>query len=253
MSLKNVETRQTETLSEPVETVQRATPVFPVYTFILIGCLILVAVFQFAADGKGFFFKGGELSILLAGFVKPAFISGEYWRILTGFTLHGDLMHLLLNCYALYVLGRLMETLSNRAHLAIVFLLAAIGGSLLSLIFVPDGISVGASGGITGFLGYLVVYGYKRRELLPKEFLKNMLFNVGFLAVYGIVLYRVIDNFGHLGGVLTGALYGFLQISGDVYSDPRKIGGKTEIAGFSALVALIVISIFSILVLTRIV
>lgn len=253
MSLAVQKPQESEIHIEQVENVQRASPVFPVYSFILIVCLIAVSVFQFAADGTDSIINGGDFSLLLAAFVKPAFVSGEYWRILTGFTLHIGLIHLLMNGYALYVLGKLFETLSNRAHLAIVFLISAISGNVLSLIFMPDGTSAGASGGITGFLGYLVVYGYKRRALLPKEFLKNMLFNIGFLALYGIALYRVIDNFGHLGGLLAGAIYGFLQISGDVYADPRKISGKTEIAGLAALTVTIIISIFSILILARIV
>lgn len=253
MALDIQQPQQPEIPDEQRENVQRASDVFPVYSFIIIACLIAVSVFQFKVDGADSIIKGGDTSLLLAGFVKPAFINGAYWLILTGFTLHIGLVHLLMNCYALYIFGKLIETLSNRAHLPVIFLLSATGGNILSLIFMPDGISAGASGGITGFLGYMVVYGYRRREILPKGFLKNLLFNVGLLALYGIALYNVIDNFGHLGGILTGAVYGFFQISGDAYTDPRKIDSKTEIAGFAALVSVIVISIFSILILMRIV
>jgi rhomboid protease GluP len=235
------------------ENVQRAGPIFPVYSLAMVACLIIVSLCQFKADGPAAIVNGGETSILLAGFVKPAFTHGEYWRILTGMQLHIGLIHLLFNCYALYVLGKLIEILSNRAHLIIVFLLAGIGGNILSLIFVPDAASAGASGGILGFLGYLAVYGYKRRRLLPPEFLKNMLFNIGFIALYGIMLYRVIDNFGHLGGVLTGALYGLIQISGDVYKDPRQVGSKVEILGLIGLGIFLTVTIFSCLVLLRII
>ncbi|MGC2237946.1 MAG: rhomboid family intramembrane serine protease [Pyrinomonadaceae bacterium] len=253
MSLRNVDASQTETQAEQMETVQQAMPAFPLYSAIIIGCLVLVYCFQIKADGNSNFIAGGDNSIFLAGFDKPAFISGQYWRIFTGFTLHSGLMHLFFNCYAIYVLGKLVETLSNRAHLANIFPLAAIGGNILSLIFLPDGISVGASGGVTGFLGYLAVYGYKRRAILSNDFLKNMLFNIGFLALYGIVLYQKIDNFGHLGGLLTGAIYGFIQISGDVYKDPRNISPKIKSAGLIALGITILISIFSVLVLSKII
>jgi rhomboid protease GluP len=251
MSLQNENETQ-----QPIETqasVRRATPVFPVYSFVMVACLVIVSICQFKADGGSTILYGGDTSILLAGFAKPAFINGEYWRILTGMQLHIGLIHLLFNCYALYVLGKLIEILSNRAHLVIIFLLAGIGGNILSLIFMPEVNSAGASGGILGFLGYLAVYGYKRRKILPPEFLKNMLFNIGFIALYGIMLYRVIDNFGHLGGVLTGALYGFIQISGDVYKDPRQIGSKMEILGLIALGIFISVTVFSCLVLLRIV
>lgn len=247
------EAEQAEITPAQSENVQLAKPVIPFYTIIIILCLVAVAVFQTIADGQNSILAGGDESLLLAGFMKTAFADGQYWRMLTGMVLHGGAIHLVLNCYALYALGKYIEVLSNRAHLAIVFLLSAIGGSFLSLVFLPEGISVGASGGIIGFLGYLAVYGFRRRELLSTQFLKSMLFNIGFIALYGIALYQVIDNFGHLGGLLTGAVYGFFQISGDVYKDPRKVSGATEIFGLTALGIVIASSVFSILILLRII
>lgn len=247
------EIEENEPHADETGNAQRATLVFPLYSAILIACLVAVSICQFMVDGQDSILFGGEKSILLAGFVKPLFFDGQYWRILTGATLHGGLVHLTFNCYALYILGKLIEILSNRAHLAIVFLLSAIGGGILSLIFLPEGNSVGASGGIIGFLGYLTVYGFKRRKLLPGSFLKNMLFNVGFIAVVGIFVLPNIDNFGHLGGLLTGAVYGLFQISGDVYKDPREVGTATEFAGLIALGIFITVSVFSTLLLLRIV
>lgn len=255
MSLEylNEESQQDETTTEQSEEVQRATPVFPVYSIILIVCLIAVSIFQVIVDGSDSILYGGNFSVLLAGFVKPLFAEGQYWRILTGNALHGGLIHLAFNCYALFILGKLIEVLSNRAHLAIVFLLAAIGGSVLSLIFLPEAASVGASGGILGFLGYLTVYGFKRRKLLPDGFLKNMLFNVGFIAFVGIFVLPNIDNFGHLGGLFVGAVYGLAQIPKDLYADPRESGKLTRIFGLVALGIFILTSIFSILVLLEII
>jgi len=247
------ESENTEIAAEQVENVQPAKSVTPFYSSIIIACLVIVTICQIVVDGQGSILSGGDESVLLAGFVKPAFGDGQYWRILTGTVLHGGAIHLLFNCYALYAFGKLIEVLSNRAHLAIVFLLSAIGGSLLSLAFLPEGKSVGASGGIIGFLGYLAVYGYRRRELLSTQFLKSMLFNIGFIALYGIALYQVIDNFGHLGGLLTGVIYGFFQIPGDVYKDPREISAATEIFGLAALGVVIATSIFSVLILLRII
>ncbi|MEP6901684.1 MAG: rhomboid family intramembrane serine protease [Actinomycetota bacterium] len=253
MSLKyQTEEPQTdETSSEQTPNVERVAPVIPYYSIILIASLVAVAVFQILVDGKNPVVFGDESS-MIAGFLKPAFLHGQYWRILTGATLHGGLMHLGFNCYALYVLGKLVETLSNRAHLAIVFLLSAIGGGILSLVFLPQGVSVGASGGIVGFLGYLAVYGYRRRELLTSSFLKNILFNIGFIALYGIMLRDSIDNFGHLGGLLTGAVYGFFQITADIYKDPRQAGKAAEICGLIALGIFLTTCLFSILLLLRI-
>lgn len=239
---------------------RRADFIFPFYSVVLIVCLLAVFGCQLVAESQSRLPEGASFSLLLAGFVKPLFNAGQYWRILTGATLHGGLLHLFFNCYALYVLGKLIETLSNRAHLAIVFLLSAIGGGILSLIFLPESPSVGASGGIIGFLGYLTVYGFKRRKLLPDGFLKNMLFNIGFIAFIGISLnlsqsenMPKIDNFGHLGGLIVGALYGLIQIPGDLYKDPREISGLTKLLGIAALGIFILTCVFSALLLTGII
>lgn len=218
----------------------------PVYTYIFLGAIAAVAVTQFV--------EGLDSSILIAGFVKPAFVKDhQYWRILTGATLHGSVAHVLMNGYAFYSFGRIFEMLTNRAHLAIVFLLSAIGGGLLSLFFLPGGISVGASGGIVGLIGYLAVYAFRRRRFISSAFRKNLLINIGFLFIFGLVLYQVVDNFGHLGGLITGAVYGLIQIPSDPATDPLEAGGAVQIAGLISLGIYIAGCIFSILMITRIV
>lgn len=257
LEYRNDEPQTTEVENE-TENYQRAALVTPVYSIILIACLVAVFLCQSKVDGIEFFIYGGGISGLLAGFSKQLFLEGQYWRILTGSALHSGLLHLLFNAYALYVLGKLIETISSRSHLAIVFLLSAIGGSVLSLIFIPEGISVGASGGVVGFLGYLTIYGFKRRKLLPKGFLNNMLFNVAFIAFTGIVLNQSsseikIDNFGHLGGLLVGATYGLIQIPSDLYKDPRVVNPATKFFGYAALGIFILTAVFAMLVLLGII
>jgi membrane associated rhomboid family serine protease len=205
-----------------------------------------VAVFQIGT--------GLEASILTAGFDKPAFLANhEYWRILTGATTHGGIMHVAMNCYALFSFGKIFEMLSNRAHLALVFLLSAIGGGILSLIFVPDGISVGASGGIVGLVSYLAIYAFRRKRFISYEFRKSLLVNIGFILVFGLILFQVVDNFGHIGGLITGAVYGLLQIPSDEQTDLHEAGPALEFAGLAAIGVYIAACSFSILLILRIV
>ena len=143
-----------------------------------------------------------------------------------------------MNGYALLLFGRLVEMLSNRAHLAIVFLLACIGGGLLSLYFIPDGVSVGASGGIVGLLGYITVYAFRRRKFISPEFRKSLLVNIGFLFFFGLVLINVVDNYGHLGGLIVGIVYGVIQIPSDEYKDPRVAHRSREFLALSRLLSL---------------
>src|SRR6476620_7506964 len=131
--------------SEPVRSER---PPIPIFTTILIAGIVIVFLAQIGT--------GLDQSILRAGFVKDDFRGAhEYWRILTGATTHASILHVAMNCYAFYSFGRIFEMLSNRAHLAMVFLLSALGGGILSLLLQPSTISVGASGGIVGLVSYL--------------------------------------------------------------------------------------------------
>src|SRR5215510_14635432 len=86
----------------------------PIYTLILIGCIAAVFVVQFITSKDPSFVAIDRYSAYFAGFDKHAFIEGhQYWRILTGATVHSGVLHVLMNGYALYIFGRLFETLSN--------------------------------------------------------------------------------------------------------------------------------------------
>lgn len=225
--------------------VSAPTPV-PIYTIALIVAIGIVAAVQIGTSL--------DASIGAAGFDKQLFLKQhQYWRILTGATEHGSLLHVAMNSYAFYNFGKIFEMLSNRAHLAIVFLLSAIGGGVLSLIFQPDGISVGASGGIVGLIGYLAVYAFRRREFISPAFRKNLLINIGFILIFGLVLYQTIDNFGHIGGLITGAVYGFLQIPSAAHIDPREGGPAVQFAGLGAMGIYIAGCVFTILLILHIV
>jgi membrane associated rhomboid family serine protease len=154
-----------------------------------------------------------------------------------------------MNGYALLVLGRVCELLSNRAHLAIVFVLACIGGGLLSLYFLPDSVSVGASGGIVGVMGYITIYAFRRKRFISSQFRRNLLINIAFLAVFGLVLINVVDNYGHLGGLLAGMLYGLIQVPSDERVDPRMAHPAMKAFGGAALGLFIAACVLSIILI----
>ena len=210
----------------------------PLYTVVIIVSLAAVFLVQL--------YVGLDRSFLTAGFDKPAFFYGEYWRILTGAMLHRSVVHILMNCYAFYSFGKLFEVLTNRAHLALVFLFSAIGGGLLSAYFMPGGRSVGASGGIIGLIGYLLIYAFRRRQFVSSEFRKSLLINIGFIMIFGLVLYGIVDNWGHIGGLITGAVYGLIQIPSNAYKNPQETNAFVEALGLGALGICIAGSIFSI-------
>ena len=249
------EKRESDIENEGDRFVKESSPGAPIYTYTLLFSIAAVFLAQsIFGNGLHGVIIGDDVSIRLAGFDKQAFLNNhEYWRILTGATVHGGIVHVLLNGYALVMLGKLFELLSNRAHLAIVFLLSCIVGGLFSLYFLPEVPSVGASGGIVGFLGYLTVYAFRRRQFISAEFRKNLVTNIRILIVFGLIFFNVVDNYGHLGGLLAGAVYGFLQITTDPTVDPRVTSSAVEIVGLASLGIYVAGCVFSILLISRIV
>ncbi|HGG58212.1 MAG TPA: rhomboid family intramembrane serine protease, partial [Nannocystis exedens] len=88
--------------------------------------------------------------------LSRVWLDGDWWRLLTAAFLHGSWLHLLLNLSALWSIGEWLEpAIGSRKTLAI-FLIAALGGSLASLVWCEAPVVVGASGGILGLAGALL-------------------------------------------------------------------------------------------------
>lgn len=134
---------------------------------------------------------------------------GQVWRLLTCAFLHGGLIHILCNMYALYALGPQVEILFGRVKYIMIYLFSAIGGSLLSYIFSPSSLSIGASGAIFGLFGAMVVFVLKYKDKIPKKVLNNLFGVIILNLLIGFNL-QGIDNFAHIGGLLVGALVAFL-------------------------------------------
>jgi len=77
----------------------------------------------------------------------------EAWRLVSPMILHAGLIHYFLNMLALWFIGSAVEQSHGLIPTMILFILPAIGGTVLSAIFLPEYISVGASGGIFGLIG----------------------------------------------------------------------------------------------------
>ena len=126
---------------------------------------------------------------------------GEYYRLLTAAFLHGSVIHLALNMYALYLFGPPLEAAFGRIRFAAVYFVSALGGSAASYaVSGPGQPSLGASGAIFGLLGaYLVV----SRKLQRDTTMVLVLLLINF--IYGFIVPRI-DWRAHLGGLIAGSL-----------------------------------------------
>jgi membrane associated rhomboid family serine protease len=206
----------------------------------LIGC---VAIAQLLAPSPGearaswfaiFHNWGG---IPQAGLVKNSYFEGEWWRLFTAPLMHGNIVHLFMNGSAMIYLGKRLEVLARWPHLVLTFLFSACAGGIASAHFVAAP-SVGASGGLMGWLGFLLVFETLHRELIPLRSRKRLAAGVFVTALIGLVGYRFIDNAAHVGGLFAGMTYAFIVF-------PRSSSGKRpnstltdRLAGSAALLAI---------------
>ena len=148
-----------------------------------------------------------EVLIDFGAKVNVFILNGQYWRLFTAMFIHIGVFHLLFNLYALYAIGPLVEGYFGHLRFTIIYILAGLFGSLASYAMTPA-ISAGASGAIFGLFGAVTVYFLKHHQNFGKRgraMLQNMAFILVINLAFGVVG-RGIDNWGHIGGLIGGAV-----------------------------------------------
>lgn len=182
-------------------------------TPIIIDLNIMIFIIM-AFSGLGFIsFKAVDLLSWGANY-KPFTTNGEWWRLLTNTFLHGGIMHLLANMYALLFVGIFLEPRLGKTKFAITYLTTGILASIASLLWHDATVSIGASGAIFGLYGVFLALLLTR--VYPKEFSKPFLLStlifVGFNLLMG--LSGGIDNAAHVGGLISGFIIGLILYPG---------------------------------------
>jgi rhomboid protease GluP len=135
----------------------------------------------------------------------------QMWRLLTSNYIHIGIIHLLLNMWCLWGLGRLAEIFYGTTDFALAYVLSGVSGSILSIMLKPLGVSAGASGAIFGVAGLMLTTLKWGNLPLPPEnrnqIYKGVLQFAGINLFYGAVAPHV-DNLAHIGGFVCGLLVG---------------------------------------------
>ncbi len=143
----------------------------------------------------------------------PATLGGQWWRLLSSTFIHGGIIHLAFNMQCLWQLGKLTERLYGNWAFLMLYVLSGLGGSVASLWWNPNTVSVGASGAIFGVAGGLAAFLYLGKLPLSRaatqRILSSTMVFVGYNLLFGFIN-TGIDNAAHIGGLMTGALVGAL-------------------------------------------
>ena len=147
--------------------------------------------------------------IIMGAKVNSLIDKGQVWRLITCAFLHGGLIHIFFNMYALKILGPEIEYVYGKIKYLVIYLLSAIAASIFSYIFGPQSVSVGASGAIFGLFGAMLIFGIKHRKQMGKAYMMNILQVIFVNVIIGISSSNI-DNAAHFGGLIVGALIALL-------------------------------------------
>ena len=189
--------------------------------------IFLLTLLASATSGSG----GGLMNIDIFtlrkfGATSPVFIlNGQYWRLLTAGFLHGGLMHIAFNCWALMDVGSHAEQEYGPRRMTAIYLLSTIGGfaasTMWGILRGVDITSVGASAGLFGLIGAMIAYGtvsHGMEASMVKQFYVRW-------AIYGLLMGLLplqVDNAAHIGGLATGFVTAWIA------GTPRLVPGTRD-------------------------
>ena len=166
-------------------------------TYVLIGILVVIYLLGIIIGENKFIDKFAVYGPYIREYK-------EYYRIITGAFLHGNIIHLASNCYALYIVGTQIERFYGKKKFILIYLFSLVCGNMLS-ISLSSYASIGASGAIFGLMGSLLYFGYYYRVYLGSTWKENILPVIGINLLLGFLI-PGIDYFGHIGGLIGGIL-----------------------------------------------
>lgn len=211
-------------------------------------CAVLainIAVFgAMLLAGAGWWHAAQGVPLAWGANFGPATQDGQWWRLGTAMFVHFGVVHLALNMWALWDVGRLMEGLMGRWRFAALYLGSGVLGNGVSLVVQGNqAVSGGASGAVFSLYGALLVFLWRERRQVDRSefrwlFGGALLFTALMLGL-GFVL-PGIDNSAHAGGLLAGALLGgLLARPWTAQSPPVRTWQWASAAGVLLLVALL--------------
>ncbi|HEY3522635.1 MAG TPA: rhomboid family intramembrane serine protease [Candidatus Limnocylindrales bacterium] len=229
-------------------------------TWVIIGITVVVSFAAWSGSRDFDVYGAFELD-------KHAVAAGEYWRLFTVTLVHAPpdfgYLHLFFNMYALYLAGPIVERLYGRLVFGGFYVLCAVGASIASFVFGSDVPSVGASGAIFGLFGVILAASRIHHPMLDRQG-RALVGQLGTLIVLNLVIgfamSSSVDNFAHVGGLLSGLWLGYLIPPGaaptlsSLWIRPSSAGGTSgaavgggqsllRVLGLVALVLLFVVGI----------
>ncbi len=220
-----------------------------IVSYSILGITILVFVLQMASQ----YLMGFDLPSAYLIKSNQLIDKGQFWRLITPLLLHGSILHIAFNMYALYVLGPGLERFYGHLRFLLLYLVGGFVGNVFSYILSPAN-SLGASTAIFGLVIAQAVFIYRNRFLFGKQ-ARYTLINIGGIVVVNLILGLSpgIDNWGHVGGLVGGLA--FAWFAGPLFklhgTPPDVTLNDTQSGSRMWTTALLLVAAFGVVVVTN--
>jgi rhomboid protease GluP len=215
----------------------KATPILILLNVLVFMATLALALWKGAPLGE--FLLQGDPKILqqMGALTAMDLVRDEWWRLITCCFLHFGLIHLAVNMYALYVLGKVIEPMWGIGRFLVLYFLSGIGGAACAMLYDPGTpagpVLAGASGAIWGLMCSIAAWIGLNRRHLPPQLIRQALGNWWFAILLNIAIsfHPLISAPAHFGGGAVGVLVASL-----LYLERFSAGPQRSLA--TALLAL---------------
>jgi rhomboid protease GluP len=152
-------------------------------------------------------------------------LNGQWWRLFTSMFVHFGIIHIGLNMWCLWNLGRAAEALMGRSSYLLAYFVSGIFGSIVSVYWHPHVAGAGASGAIFGMAGVLVSFVYLKKTPAHLQVNSKMLGSLGTFIAYNLIFGAAIpgiSNAAHIGGLVMGFAVGALLPNASASESSRR-------------------------------
>ena len=212
-------------------------------TLVLANLVVFVAMAIATKQASGF-----DLPTLWAWGANfgPLTTGGQWWRLVTALFVHYSVLHLLVNLWVLWNIGRRAEQLFGNAALLALYFGTGIIASLTSILWAPTLSSVGASGAIFGLIGAYLAFMWHPGCGVPRSIARRYWLSTAIFALFNLYAGATqpgIDNAAHVGGVISGLVIGWC-LARPLARDERRDFTYRQVIAAASLFAVAVIGAF---------
>jgi len=213
-------------------------------TKVLVVLNVVMFVIELFTGATGILGGGSVQAMVDLGGLWPSAVlqDHQYWRMVSAMFLHDGIFHLLLNMWALWIIGGFIEALVGRLKFVLLYFVSGFAGSVLVVVAAPQTtLVVGASGAIFGSFGALAVHAFlnRGRDFQSRSLLGNILFLLVINLVFTFSAGRISWQ-AHIGGLVAGSLMMLALMLGG-RKDPRLSFGWADGLAVAAIVVVLVL------------